>query len=95
MEIKKEIKFAYTINRPLYDIAQLNIEKKIIESKNIELREKINNQEIKKFMDEAAIAKVKYKEKGEVKFSIDNIVKEYEKTFKFDETADEIIKEQM
>ena len=30
-------------------------------------------------MDEAAIAKAKYKEKREIKFSIDNIIKEYEK----------------
>ena len=95
IEIRKEIKSAYSINRPFYDLAQLNIEKKIMESKNIELREKRNQEEIKKFMDEAAIAKAKYKEKREVKFSINNIVKEYEKTFKVDKTADELIKEQM
>ena len=95
IEIRKEIKSAYSVNRPLYDLAQLNIEKKIMESKNIELREKRNQEEIKKFMDEAAIAKAKYKEKREIKFSIDNIVKEYEKTFKVDKTADELIKEQM
>ena len=45
-------------------------------------------------MDEAAIAKAKYREKREIKFSIDNIIKEYEKTFKVDKTAEQLIKEQ-
>ena len=94
MEVRKEVKSAYSYNRPLYKLSQLNIEKKIIEAKNIELREKRNQEEIKKFMDEAAIAKAKYREKREVKFSIDNIIKEYEKTFKVDKTADQLIKEQ-
>ena len=94
LEPRKEIKSAYSYNRPLYVLDQLNIEKKIIEAKNVELREKRNQEEIKKFMDEAAIAKAKYKEKREVKFSIGNIVKEYEKTFKTDKTADELIEEQ-
>ena len=94
MEIRKEVKSAYSYNRPLYELSQLNIEKKIIEAKNVELREKRNQEEIKKFMDEAAIAKAKYREKREMKFSIDNIIKEYEKTFKVDKTADQLIQEQ-
>ena len=94
IEIRKEIKSAYSYNRPSYQFSQLNIEKRIIEAKNVELREKRNQEEIKKFMDEAAIAKAKYREKREIKFSMDNIIKEYEKTFKVDKTADEIIKEQ-
>ena len=94
IEIRKEIKSAYSYNRPIYQLAQLNIEKKIMEAKNIELREKRSQEEIKKFMDEAAIAKAKYKEKREIKFNIDNIVKEYEKTFKIDKNADELIDEQ-
>ena len=94
IEIRKEVKSAYSFNRPSYQLHQLNIEKRIIEAKNVELREKRNQEEIKKFMDEAAIAKAKYKEKREIKFSIDNIIKEYEKTFKVDKTADELIKEQ-
>ena len=65
-----------------------------MEAKNIELREKRNQEEIKKFMDEAAMAKAKFKEKREIKFNIDNIVKEYEKTFKTDKTADQLIDEQ-
>ena len=94
METRKEIKSAYSYNRPSYQLNQLNIEKKIIEAKNVELREKRNQEEIKKFMDEAAIAKAKYREKREIKFSIDNIIKEYEKTFKVDKTAEQLIKEQ-
>ena len=94
IDIRKEIKSSYGYNRPAYQFSQLNIEKKIQEAKNVELREKRNQEEIKKFMDEAAIAKAKYREKREIKFSIDNIVKEYEKTFKKDKTADELIKEQ-
>ena len=94
IEIRKEVKSAYSFNRPSYQLHQLNIEKRIIEAKNVELREKRNQEEIKKFMDEAAIAKAKNKEKREIKFSIDNIIKEYEKTFKVDKTADELIKEQ-
>ena len=94
IEIRKEIKSAYSYNRPIYQLAQLNIEKKIMEAKNIELGEKRSQEEIKKFMDEAAIAKAKYKEKREIKFNIDNIVKEYEKTFKIDKNADELIDEQ-
>ena len=86
IEIRKEVKSAYSFNRPSYQLHQLNIEKRIIEAKNVELREKRNQEEIKKFMDEAAIAKAKYKEKREIKFSIDNIIKEYEKTFKVDKT---------
>ena len=38
-------------------------------------------------MDEAAMAKAKYKEKKEIKFNIDNIVKKYEKTSKIDENV--------
>ena len=53
-----------------------------------------NKEEIKKFMDEAAIAKAKYRDKREIKFNFDNIIKEYEKAFKTDKTADELIKEQ-
>ena len=94
IEPRKEIKSAYSYNRPIYVLDQLNIEKNIIEAKNIELKEKRNQEEIKKFMDEAAIAKAKFKEKREIKFSMDNIIKEYEKTFKVDKTADELIKEQ-
>ena len=94
IQIRKEIKSAYSYNRPSYQFSQLTIEKRIIEAKNVELREKRNQEEIKKFMDEAAIAKAKYREKREIKFSMDNIIKEYEKTFKVDKTADEIIKEQ-
>ena len=94
IDIRKEIKSSYGYNRPAYQFSQLNIEKKIQEAKNVELREKRNQEEIKKFMDEAAIAKAKYREKREIKFGIDNIVKEYEKTFKKDKTADELIKEQ-
>ena len=84
IEIRKEIKSAYSFNRPGYQLSQLNIEKKIMEAKNIEMREKRSQEEIKKFMDEAAMAKAKYREKREIKFNIDNIVKEYEKTFKID-----------
>ena len=94
IEIRKEIKSAYSYNRPVYNLEQLNIEKKIIEAKNVELREKRSKEEIKKFMDEAAIAKAKYREKREIKFNFDNIIKEYEKAFKTDKTADELIKEQ-
>ena len=94
IEIRKEIKSAYSYNRPIYQLAQLNIEKRIQEAKNVELREKRSQEEIKKFMEEAAIAKAKYREKREIKFNIDNIVKEYEKTFKTDKTADDLIKEQ-
>ena len=94
IEIRKEVKSAYSYNRPPYKLTQLNIEKKIIEAKNVELREKRSQEEIKKFMDEAAIAKAKYREKREIKFSIDNIIKEYEKTFKVDKTADQLIQEQ-
>ena len=94
IEIRKEVKSAYSYNRPPYDLAQLNIEKKIVQAKNIEIREKRSQEEIKKFMDEAAMAKAKYKEKREIKFSIDNIVKEYEKTFKVDKDADQLIEEQ-
>ena len=94
IEIRKEIKSAYSYNRPSYEFSQLNLEKRINEAKNVELREKRNQEEIKKFMDEAAIAKAKYREKREIKFSMDNIIKEYESTFKVDKTADEIIKEQ-
>jgi len=94
IEPRKEIKSAYSYNRPVYVLDQLNIEKNLIEAKNIELKEKRNQEEIKKFMDEAAIAKAKFKEKREIKFSMDNIIKEYEKTFKVDKTADELIKEQ-
>ena len=50
------------------------------------MREK-SQEEIKKFMDEAAMAKAKYKEKKEIKFNIDNIVKKYEKTSKIDENV--------
>jgi hypothetical protein len=75
IEIRKEVKSAYSFNRPSYQLHQLNIEKRIIEAKNVELREKRNQEEIKKFMDEAAIAKAKNKEKREIKFSIDNIIK--------------------
>jgi hypothetical protein len=91
---RKEIKSAYSFNRPEYQLAELKIEKKIMEAKNIEMREKRNQEEIKKFMDEAAMAKAKFKEKREIKFNIDNIVKEYEKTFKTDKTADQLIDEQ-
>ena len=95
IEIRKEIKSAYSFNRPAYQLSQLNIEKKIMEAKNIEMREKRNQEEIKKFMDEAAMAKAKYREKREIKFNIDNIVKEYEKTFKIDKDADQLIDEQI
>ena len=91
---RKEIKSAYSYNRPAYQLAQLNIEKKIMEAKNIELREKRSQEEIKKFMDEAAMAKAKYREKREIKFNIDNIVKEYEKTFKIDKNAEQLIEEE-
>ena len=91
---RKEIKSAYSYNRPDYQLVQLKIEKKIMESKNIELREKRNQEEIKKFMDEAAMAKAKFNEKREIKFNIDNIVKEYEKTFKIDKDANKLIEEQ-
>ena len=63
IEARKEIKSAYSINRPAYQLSQLNIEKKIMEAKNIEMREKRSQEEIKKFMDEAAMAKAKYREK--------------------------------
>ena len=95
IEIRKEIKSAYSINRPAYQLSQLNIEKKIMEAKNIEMREKRGQEEIKKFMDEAAMAKAKYREKREIKFNIDNIVKEYEKTFKIDKDAEQLIDEQI
>jgi hypothetical protein len=91
---RKEIKSAYSYNRPSYQIEQLNIEKKINKAKNIELREKRSQEEIKKYMEEAAMARAKYKEKREIKFNTDNIVKEYEKTFKADKNADELIEEQ-
>ena len=95
IDVRKEIKSAYSINRPEYELAHLKIEKKIIEAKNIEMREKRSQEEIKKFMDEAAVAKAKYKEKREIKFNIDNIVKEYEKTFKSDKNAEQLIDEQI
>ena len=95
IEVRKEVKSAYSFNRPAYQLAQLNIEKKIMEAKNIEMREKRSQEEIKKFMDEAAMAKAKYKEKREIKFNIVNIVKEYEKTFKIDKDADQLIDEQI
>ena len=47
IEIRKEIKSAYSFNRPGYQLAQLNIEKKIMEAKNIEMREKRSQEEIK------------------------------------------------
>lgn len=68
--------------------------KKINKAKNIELREKRSQDEIKKYMEEAAMARAKYKEKREIKFNTDNIVKEYEKTFKTDKDAEELIEEQ-
>ena len=95
IDVRKEIKSAYSFNRPEYELAHLKIEKEIIEAKNIEMREKRSQEEIKKFMDEAAVAKAKYKEKREIKFNIDNIVKEYEKTFKIDKNAEQLIDEQM
>ena len=45
-------------------------------------------------MEEVAMALAKYKEKREIKHNTDNIVKEYEKTFKEDKNADELIEEQ-
>ena len=94
IDMRKEIKSAYSYNRPSYQIEQLNIEKKINKAKNIELREKRSQDEIKKYMEEAAMARAKYKEKREIKFNTDNIVKEYEKTFKTDKDAEELIEEQ-
>jgi len=94
IDMRKEIKSAYSYNRPSYQIEQLNIEKKINKAKNIELREKRSKEEIKKYMEEAAMARAKYKEKREIKFNTDNIVKEYEKTFKTDKNAEELIEEQ-
>lgn len=92
---KREIKSAYAFNRPECDLKQLNIEKEIHHAKNIEIREKRSQEEIKIFMDEAAMAKAKYKEKRETKFSIDNIIKEYEKTFKVDKSTEQLINEQL
>ena len=92
---KREIKSAYAFNRPECDLKQLNIEKEIHHAKNIEIREKRSQEEIKLFMDEAAMAKAKYKEKRETKFSIDNIIKEYEKTFKVDKSTEQLINEQI
>ena len=93
IDVRKEVKSAYSFNRPPYEYALLNIEKKIMDAKNNVLKEKRNNEEIKKFMEEAAIAKAKYKGKREFKFNIDNIVKEYEKNFKINKDAEKIIKE--
>ena len=94
IEVRKEVKSAYSFNRPPYQLTHLKIEKNLMEAKNIELREKRGQEEIKIFMDEVAMAKAKYKEKREIKFNIENIVKEYEKTFKSDKDADELIEEQ-
>ena len=93
IDARKEIKSAYSFYRPSYEYALLNVEKKIMDAKNNKLKEKRSKEEIKKFMEEAAIAKAKYREKREFKFNIDNIVKEYEKKFKIDKNAEEIIQE--
>ena len=93
IDARKEVKSSYSVYRPPYEYALLNVEKKIMDAKNKELKEKRNKEEIKNFMDEAAIAKAKYKGKREFKFNIDNIVKEYEKKFKINKNADKIIQE--
>ena len=93
IDVRKEVKSSYSLNRPPYEYALLNVEKKIIDAKNNVLKEKRNKEEIKKFMEEAAIAKAKYKGKREFKFNIDNIVKEYEKKFKINKNAEKIIQE--
>ena len=93
IDVRKEVKSSYSLYRPPYEYALLNVEKKIMDAKNKELKEKRNKEEIKNFMEEAAIAKAKYKGKREFKFNIDSIVKEYEKKFKINKNADKIIQE--
>ena len=93
IDVRKEVKSSYSLNRPPYQFALLNVEKKIMDEKNKVLKEKRNKEEMKIFMEEAAIAKAKYKGKREFKFNIDNIVKEYEKNFKIYKNAEKIIQE--
>jgi len=93
IDVRKEVKSSYSLNRPPYQFALLNVEKKIMDEKNKVLKEKRNKEEMKIFMEEAAIAKAKYKGKREFKFNIDNIVKEYEKNFKINKNAEKIIQE--
>ena len=90
---KREIKSAYSFNRPNYEHVKLVVEKEIIQAKNKELAEKKNQEEIKIYLEDYGKAKAKYNEKKEMKNNLVNIVKQYEKTFKPNKNAEDIINE--
>ena len=94
LNVKKEIKSGYSFNRPEYEHVKLVVEKEIIEAKNKELAEKKNQEEIKIYLEDFGKAKAKFNEKKEMKNNLVNIVKYYEKTFKPNKNAEDIINEE-
>jgi len=76
---KLEIKSSYSTYRPQYNINNLNIEKITEITKQRELAEKRNKEEMKEFLNEFGINRAKFKSEVEKKMETKNLIKFYEK----------------
>ena len=73
----KEIKNSYSYNRPKYEFNQLQIEKKIIENKNRDLREKRNLENMKIALQEFGKKRALHKMNVEKKLDQMQLLNEY------------------
>jgi len=75
----REIKSSYSTLRPRYDYTNLVIEKNNFNSKQKELAEKRNQEEIKEMLNEWGISRAQYVEEIEKKNETKNLLKFYQK----------------
>lgn len=88
---KREAKSSYSFNRPKHELFPLIAEKQVIISKNKELAEKRNLEEIQKQLDEFGKNKARFKEQQELKFTNRNIVSASQKKFPRNKEPEELL----